>query len=209
MRWFLFRLHESPRYLVSNGREADAVVALRAIATYNDHVIEIQEADVQFSEEGRAPTPTDKVEDASSERPSPRLLPPSDRSRDQSADDSAGSGSRTKYDSVGVGPAPSSRSQPIRQGSAFYTNPDLNNAHANAFDEAFGAAQQEEREGLMNGETKGESQDADAVTDGGWLGSWKTQMGKLFVPQWRRTVILMWIIWGSMSFGGSYLFCVG
>jgi hypothetical protein len=27
-----------------------------------------------------------------------------------------------------------------------------------------------------------------------------TQMAKLFAPKWRRTVILMWIIWGSMSF---------
>merc|ERR1711879_1128619 len=33
-----------------------------------------------------------------------------------------------------------------------------------------------------------------------WWDSWVKQIGRLFVPQWRRTVILMWIIWGSMSF---------
>jgi len=36
-----------------------------------------------------------------------------------------------------------------------------------------------------------------------WWGSWKDQMGRLFVPQWRRTVLLMWVIWGCMSFGMS------
>jgi hypothetical protein len=34
----------------------------------------------------------------------------------------------------------------------------------------------------------------------GWMNGWSVQMGKLFAPRWRRTVILMWIIWGSMSF---------
>jgi hypothetical protein len=34
-----------------------------------------------------------------------------------------------------------------------------------------------------------------------WWDSWVKQISRLFVPQWRRTVILMWIIWGSMSFG--------
>src|SRR5690348_2670511 len=56
-RWFLFRLHESPRYLVSRGREADAVVVLQSIAEYNNHDIDIQHADVAVDQ---APCPSTK-----------------------------------------------------------------------------------------------------------------------------------------------------
>lgn len=38
-----------------------------------------------------------------------------------------------------------------------------------------------------------------------WLHDWRKQMAKLFSPRWRRTVILMWIIWGLMAFGGFTL----
>lgn len=34
-----------------------------------------------------------------------------------------------------------------------------------------------------------------------WFWAWWRQMCKLFSPKWRRTVILMWIIWGAMAFG--------
>lgn len=36
-----------------------------------------------------------------------------------------------------------------------------------------------------------------------WLHKWIAQVARLFTPKWRRTVILMWIIWGAMSLGGS------
>ncbi len=38
-----------------------------------------------------------------------------------------------------------------------------------------------------------------------WLHDWQKQMAKLFSPRWRRTVILMWIIWGLMAFGKQSL----
>jgi hypothetical protein len=75
-------------------------------------------------------------------------------------------------------------------------------------------ASQEEEEGLMNGEpVSGEKRGwRDWGRDRNWMSwwdSWVKQIGRLFVPQWRRTVILMWIIWGSMSFGGSFQPLVG
>jgi hypothetical protein len=65
---------------------------------------------------------------------------------------------------------------------------------------------------LMAGEVSGsgESSEKKGWRDWGrdrnwmsWWDSWIRQMSKLFVPQWRRTVLLMWVIWGSMSFGES------
>jgi len=47
-------------------------------------------------------------------------------------------------------------------------------------------------------EERGDGYEKDGMSSG--FTKWKIQMGKLFVPKWRRTVILMWMIWGSMSF---------
>ncbi|RXK39614.1 membrane transporter [Tremella mesenterica] len=194
MRWFLFQLHESPRYLVSNGREADAVVALRAIATFNAHEIEIHAADVQLET-----APCDEPKQSS-----PRSS-------------SFTSISKPPYDAVGVGPPSSVVREPVRMGSEFYTGPITDEQDINEFDQAFSHShitqgeveEEEEEESLIGKDNKdnglrSEKSRLDLKTGRnlglGWMESWREQVGKLFVPQWRRTVILMWIIWGSMSF---------
>jgi hypothetical protein len=119
------------------------------------------------------------------------------------------------YDSVGIGPPPT-RKYPIRTGSAFYSSSVGNSPverTSNAFDESFARAAGigEEEEGLVDGKPAAahhhhHKKKRRTATGGIWekpaeaWGSWKAQIGKLFVPKWRRTVILMWIIWGSMSF---------
>ena len=151
--------------------------------------------------------------------------------------------SRTRYDAVGLGPAPPPRDKPIRAGSAFYTpmaTRDSSRVYPdgseNRFEESFSHAVTpdggvhgigEDREGAGNEESErlmggGHSHRPDAIPSeaekraapvasrataggvwaavGGWMRGWNEQMGKLFAPRWRRTVILMWIIWGSMSF---------
>ncbi|KIR34951.1 membrane transporter [Cryptococcus deuterogattii MMRL2647] len=199
-RWFLFRLQESPRYLVSNGREREAIVALQTIADFNDRTINIQRADVQSRECSAAELST---------RSSPFASP----SKDEES---------VSYGGVESDAGRQMKNKPVRSGSSFYKE-DENDALVGSFVQTEGQIE-EERERLMDVETvqndDGEADMSNRSTDrlkarnvpGGkevngwkktpvvWWKSWIAQMAKLFVPQWRRTVILMWIIWGSMSY---------
>lgn len=224
MRWGLFRLQESPRYLVARGREDEAVIALQAIATYNERPMDISSEDVQG---GDAPVPPSAPmrDKKNSELPTPdgderSPLPDFEyRSNGGDSPHSAGlnrSGSRgaapPRYDAVGMGPAPPKRQEPIRTGSAFYApTPGAENLEDGIAAHLRRSLDDEAEEaGLMAGEGSGSSNTGekkgwrDWGRDRNWMSwwdSWVRQMGKLFVPQWRRTVLLMWVIWGSMSFG--------
>ena len=238
-RWSFLRLHESPRYLVSNGREQEAVVVLRAIATYNDQPMDIHRADVQGGEELPAASGHDEGErdKKSSELPSPELDPQLDERahlpRYSVSEEGSRPPSRTRYDAVGMGqsvPVPH-RQLPLRTGSAFYAETPGVMEPSNEFDASFGIAtggdnidgdgdgdggEGADRARLMNGDN---AMDGELpITRGGvkgrkryaagpllWWHSWVKQLKKLFVPKWRRTVILMWIIWGTMSFGTSWI----
>lgn len=233
MRWGLFRLQESPRYLVARGREDEAVIALQAIATYNDRTMDIAPEDVQG---GDAEQPAESVamrDKKNSELPTPdpifdgddeRSPLPDVGNRSSGADDSASGGSGLsrsgsrgsappRYDAVGMGPAPPKRREPIRTGSAFYAPaPGAENLEDGLATHLRNSLEEgdEEGEGLMNGDAERSSSGAKRRgwrswgRDRNWMSwwdSWVRQISRLFVPQWRRTVILMWIIWGSMSFG--------
>ncbi|WVQ97518.1 hypothetical protein IAU59_004632 [Kwoniella sp. CBS 9459] len=254
-RWFLFRLQESPRYLVSNGREQEAVVALQAIATFNSRSIDIQRADVQNTEAAlglggsSSELPILNRDKKDSELPTPDLDFGQGHDHDHSesaglplwsSDNASGSGngsqsttveSNTRYGGIGMHPPRTPQRQPIRTGSAFYQTPVTGldpEDKGNTFDQSFASASanrveeeeeeehadmHEEREALVDGrivDREGERsvgrRRGSASSDGTWRSkplewweSWVRQMGKLFVPRWRRTVILMWIIWGSMS----------
>ncbi|OWZ53581.1 membrane transporter [Cryptococcus neoformans 125.91] len=191
-RWFLFKLQESPRYLVSNGREREAIVALQTIADFNDHTINIQRADVQSRE-------------CSAVEPSTRRSSFASPSRDEDG---------VSYGGVESDTERKMKSQPVRKGSSFYKE-DEDDVFERSFIQTEGL--EEEREGLMEGESvDNDGVDADMSNRSNdrlktqvngwkktpvvWWKSWIAQMAKLFVPQWRRTVILMWIIWGSMSY---------
>lgn len=237
-RWFLFRLHESPRYLVSRGREDEAVVVLQSIATFNDRELCIQPIDVSAE-----PATGDKLspgEDGGESSPLPLYSSTamlSGSEADHGRDSSRGSGmSNSLYESLGNGPPPPPRKGPIRNGSAFYT---VSNAGSpvdtlghNAFDESFARAARSDRRSSDRAESEEEDDELDkerpamrsrlssrgpqprsawsirdlpAFVAESWRG-WTAQMARLFVPQWRRTVILMWIIWGCMSLGKSIFF---
>lgn len=141
---------------MTHGREQEAVVALRAIATYNAQPIDIAPADVHVpqSSPSQAMGPRRGLErdKKNSELPSPtresdKLSPelstiglPSYREVD---DETSASSSRTLYDSVGLGPAPPPRTVPVRLGSAFYSASiagSPSDAMSNAFDRSFADA---------------------------------------------------------------------
>jgi hypothetical protein len=216
MRWGLFRLQESPRYLVAHGREDEAVIALQAIATYNDRPMDISSEDVQGGESDPAPESVPMRDKKNSELPTPDPMyygesetsPLPDFGDSGSSPNISRSGSRAsglRYDAIGNGPAPPPRQTPLRTGSAFYApTPGVEDVED-------GLARQvrrsiEEEEALMDGTQLANEKRGwrDWGRDRNWMSwwdSWVKQISRLFVPQWRRTVILMWIIWGSMSFG--------
>jgi hypothetical protein len=130
-RSVLFKMYESPRFLVANGRANEAVVVLRNIATYNDHTINIDHDDV----------------------------------RPQAADASGVLDEERALMGSSAPMSPVSRS-PRRRSSG---NLSSSGSHA-----------------------------AGPLA---WWHGWVRQMGKLFSPKWRRTVVLVWIIWAAMAFG--------
>ncbi|WVQ83853.1 hypothetical protein IAT38_005997 [Cryptococcus sp. DSM 104549] len=235
-RWFLFKLQESPRYLVSNGRSQEAVVALQAIANYNNHSIDINHADVASGECSAAEPSTRRgsgtgldLEQGGGRSPqrSAGLGSPLNGGARGGGGGGSGEGSpdsKWSYGGVGIGPPRTPHAHPIRSGSAFFatpSSPDGIGGEENHFDRSFASGQVDEEPEdapLMDGEegdAHGDQRKSRRTAAGGlgaegdgwrdkpaqWWESWVEQMGKLFVPQWRKTVILMWIIWGSMSFG--------
>nr|ODN86021.1 membrane transporter [Cryptococcus depauperatus CBS 7841] len=137
-RWFLFNLQESPRYLVSNGREQEAVVALQTIASYNSHTMNIQRVDVSSHEYS---TPESNTRHG--------LFTVAD-GNDPSENAS--------YGGLEIAPPRSLSNTPLRTGSSFYKTPGSPNRHeGNVFDQSFHGAEnrtEEERERLISDESK-------------------------------------------------------
>jgi hypothetical protein len=49
LRFFVFPLHESPRFLLGRGRDAEAVKAVKAVAAYNGREVHIEEQDLRIA----------------------------------------------------------------------------------------------------------------------------------------------------------------
>jgi hypothetical protein len=128
------------------------------------------------------------------------------------------------HDTIGKG-LPPRRIAPMRTGSAFYAETPADEGTENHFERAFAAGAKgsmigvdEARSALLSPtlqrglETQlpiaGESLSRKGSRGGvfAWWFSWMDQLRRLFVPRWRRTVLLMWVIWGAMSFGTSTYF---
>jgi hypothetical protein len=102
----------------------------------------------------------------------------------------AGHGRGQSYDATGrhTGP-PLTRPSTLRVGSAFYTPLD---ERTDVLDGIPVEPQQEER---IAQPRMAPVKEVGTEPQGGII----ERLGMLFVPQWRRTTLLMWIIWGSMS----------
>jgi hypothetical protein len=188
--------------------------------------MDIQHADVQMGQPDHISRDTElgTRDNKDSELPSPDMIAEGERSPlPRYHLESNGSTPRLNYDAVGHGVPSAPRPQPIRTGSAFYAETPAG-VHAelphNHFEASFGRGedlQEEEEEEEGAGDSAGllrpKPLRRQTSRSGGvvhlkrkqgwfaWWFQWKRQLAKLFVPQWRRTVILMWIIWGAMSLG--------
>ncbi|GMK53508.1 hypothetical protein CspeluHIS016_0100940 [Cutaneotrichosporon spelunceum] len=147
-RSVLFRLHESPRFLVSSGRDKEAVVVLQAIADFNRHSMDIDHNDVRQS---------------------------------QAAGESGVSALGTGYEESQV--LISASEDTVRSPPTSPMAP---------------TSPLTQRSPLTPPSRVSRRDSSKRKVD--WLHDWNKQMAKLFSPRWRRTVILMWIIWALMAF---------
>jgi hypothetical protein len=227
-RQFLFRLHESPRFLLASNKPEEALRVLKKIAKFNglEHSLPLELADV-------VPPP-----------PSPAETPlpdsPKVNRRDVSADragrgGSSGSGGSTPaYASTNEsGPRPQypfktpTREQNFAFAAGLRSSLDVPSRPSLSPHQSHGRSQSFDRPGeIRTGsrspltgvfttpepepdgvEDEGDGEEKELITgrDGGKVkgpkkGHKGVTMGDLFVPKWRRTTILMWIIWVGFFF---------
>jgi hypothetical protein len=200
-----FTLHESPRYLVRAGREQDAVQALQLIARYNGDATPIGIADVRDQlhangeNEGLLPKDNGGSSPPSPERPrhatrmasstglfdgpevkdysSATNTPPSDLST-PSGSLPIRSHSPPQLDDDEVPPA---RPRPPKRRTATTRSSML----------------------ASRSSYRGESRKWTCVPRflRGPLDSWLERVSMVLSPRWRRTTLLVWVIWWAMSFG--------
>lgn len=219
-RFFLFRLQESPRYLVAQQRSEAALAALKHIAAYNAHSFPLELLDVELKSSLDGYSGVKPDEDDSEEHradtvaghlkcPAPQPSHPGITSSNSSAhiDFSQSREYGTpplKEDTVR---SSVSRIAPSVQGSLFHTpSEELSHAHAfpysndtTTFSEAsqnLGLEQIRSDDHLLD-----VNQDL-PISEMGLqrlLENGAARLRLLFVTQWKRTTILMWLIWGLMS----------
>lgn len=219
-RFFLFRLHESPRYLAAQQKSEAALAALRNIAAYNAHSfpLELRDVEVKSSLDGyRAVKRDDEDEDNRSDavsgslkHPAPLIaLHPGIISSNSSAyiDFSASREYGTPPPKQETIRSDASRVAPSLQSSFFHT-PSEELSHAQAFPygsdtstiteapQDMGIEEIPNRDHPLNLEQDLSVRRTDMRR---LLENGSARLRLLFVPQWKRTTILMWLIWGLMS----------
>lgn len=220
-RFFLFQLHESPRYLASQQKSEAALAALKNIAAYNAHPLRLELRDVELKTNMEGYRSVKTGEDDSLERkagtvagslkhPAPlNSAHPGISSSNSSAyiDFSAAREYGTPPLAQDTVRSDTSGVAPSVQGSFFYT-PSEELSHAQVFPLTsdtvnFSSAKDDpdtagmfdddpfldlEQEGLPR------KMGVRQVIENGLA-----RLRLLFVPEWKRTTILMWLIWGLMS----------
>ncbi|KAJ9105448.1 hypothetical protein QFC21_001819 [Naganishia friedmannii] len=225
----LFRLYEPARYLVSKQRSDEALVVLQNIAAFNDDAIVLDMEDVdtrsslsetRFSkgEDGNAseyrtpleaPTPTSYASRVTS-RPGLHAVDSSSYIEYSTARDDG-----TPPPMLGSRNSSPPHTVRSTQGSVFHTqSEELSQARAFQFGHA--GLQQSEHgissiaEAEFSGRPSEEEltlDEIDTVRENGrrangirtLLDRTLDRLQLLFVPEWKKTTILMWLIWGLMS----------
>lgn len=270
-RSILFRLNESPRFLVEKNRHDEAIIVLRRIAKFNSNTMDIARPDVELSEEAtcltrsngmgrggdvvdgevggdveagfgngngngvavgalngsgngrylspsnnttRTPSPTSSSTPTNND---PKLLGKRDRTSSsqrlitsQDIDQPRSSGSysrdispsiRPELGSLGVRPEGFENGQSqkgVGNGAGNDRGRLLDKEEEEELEEELSTLNQPEENGSDGFERKPQ-QSSSRWTLLGSFKSGEDRLKMLFNPRWRRTVVLMWAIWGLMS----------
>ncbi|KAJ9120695.1 hypothetical protein QFC22_002626 [Naganishia vaughanmartiniae] len=225
----LFRLYEPARYLVSKQRSTEALVVLQNIAAFNADAITLDMEDVgtrssptetriSKAEDGNAseyrtplevPTPTSYASRITS-RPGLHTVDSSSYIEYSTAREY---GTPPPF----LGSRKSSPPHIVRstQGSVFHTpSEELSQARAFQFEHAAVPENESGIRPIAEAEFSGRPSeeeltldDIDTVTENGrrangiltLLDKTLDRLQLLFVPEWKKTTILMWLVWGLMS----------
>jgi hypothetical protein len=193
-RIFLFRLYESPRYLVHVGRPIDAVCALREITNYNGVPLTLTLKDVQDTLVHSPPTDLNPSCPPTIRR-SPIPSPPSDYHATETLPEAPLAHGSYPYDTP--------RSEPT----------ELLLGDSTSEDKDAPPPSPRPRPGATSFHGRRRSSSYLSVYDKEsrwsklpqWLSkptlAWWEKVEALLTPEWRRTTLLMWACWGLMSFG--------
>jgi hypothetical protein len=229
-RQFLFRLHESPRFLLATNKPEEALRVLKQIAKFNglEHSFSLELQDVVPPPPSPAKTPPSESPNtngreiadgravrggwsgsgsltpayASTDESGPRpQYPFKTPTREQNFAFAAGL--RNSLDAPSSRPSLSPQQSPARSRS--FERPEA--VRTGSRSPLAGAWLTPEGEGDEDGEDaegkeplKGREQEAVKPAVGfKEKGREGVKMGDLFVPKWRQTTILMWIIWVRSS----------
>jgi hypothetical protein len=218
-RFFLFRLHESPRYLASQQKSEAALAVLKNIAAYNAHPLRLELRDVELktSMEGFRSVKTDEDDSFESQavtavgsvkHPAPsNPAHPGISSSNSSAyiDFSTAREYGTPPLAQDTVPSNTSRTVPSAQGSFFHT-PSEELGHAQAFphlgDTSNMISAKDDPDEIYDDEPHLDLEQevsARKMDVRHFIENGSARLRLLFVPEWKRTTILMWLIWGLMS----------
>lgn len=219
-RVFLFRLHESPRYLASQQKSEDALAALKKIAAFNARPMRLELRDVEIkatmddyhsvkTDEDRSAEHADNCAGSPKGHASSAAAHPGIISSNSSA--YIDFSTATEYGTPPLAednvPSGTNRSKSSAQSSFFHT-PSEELGQAQAFHTA---NHPPKINSVRANADSGEVSDDDPFLDLDSHGrSRKMRLRKLlenglaklkllFLPSWKRTTILMWMIWGLMS----------
>ncbi|KAK7037249.1 hypothetical protein VNI00_011240 [Paramarasmius palmivorus] len=215
-RMVFFRLHESPRYLVSAGRHQEAMESLQMISRFNGSDLEINLEDVDDQRPARVSSPPPNAptyprksseEDALVTRPSPDEM---------NRTDSSGSGS----DSSGVANYSSMHDSPTPLDSHSFITPPVSRMPSSEGDEEV----PKDSENYQNTPSSpitprprprprlsgASSRRVSSVYERKmcsilprWLRrplwAWWDRVMMVLTPEWLRTTVLVWVAWFGMS----------
>lgn len=206
-RVVFFRLLESPKYLVHSGRPQEARDILQRIQRFNGGaIISLRIQDV---EDHSGSSVRHGGEDLESSQHSLQQRPSQNNASQRHGEDDAGrtpsDGSRNSYtvdeDDVQTASGQDASSLPLLGGQA-----DAANAH-----EFRKSDSQDSSMRIQNGSAPSHphTDTADLPAWLSWLPrSWHpsaadlaSRYSEMFSPEWKRTTLLIWIIWGGMSYG--------
>lgn len=219
-RFLLFRLHESPRFLVSKRKTDEALAVLKKIADFNDRPLALELRDVH----GKDSMESNRTVKAAEARPLETETISASNPRDQAnlgathpgiiSSNSSAYLDFTTAREYGTPPPLENgvRSATIRttstlQSHSFHTpSEELSQARAFPFasdPHRISSEEDDQAAGdtAIDSSTLDLEQDEQSRTMGlrQVLENGSARLRLLFVPKWKQTTILMWTIWGLMS----------
>lgn len=230
-RSLFFKLYESPRFLIANNRSSEALTVLRSIAAYNSVEIDIDDMDFLTGVELREFERREEIR-RERMREGLRGMKVGDEEETESASWKEIGMGRPSIAVLGASRAGGGAGERLNSSTPFQlatlmnsvnydTTPPLTNSDQDPIRDATST-------GMLSSETRNETQTESKTerTDRPFnrlrtikssnsirtirrkglkenIDQWLTRIGMLFVDKWRLTTVLMWLIWGLMSFGES------